>query len=170
MFNSAEHEKVLTVGIFYSYDQVKFHAHLSWAWKKFYNLGAWSNIVSTSGYEDRRPMLAFSVIITITIIIIIIIIIIIVVVVVVVVVTIIIIIIIIVVVVVLVVVFIIITNAVFSTVKHSPETRKCSNKAMTHFHVIVIKADSEIMPLPKGTGVLKLHSRGKYYSKLRKHE
>ena len=26
---------------FYFYDQVKFQAQLSWAWKKFYNLGAW---------------------------------------------------------------------------------------------------------------------------------
>ena len=23
------------------YEQLKFHAHLSWAWKEFYNLGAW---------------------------------------------------------------------------------------------------------------------------------
>ena len=27
---------------FYTYEYLKFHAHLSWAWKKFYNLGAWS--------------------------------------------------------------------------------------------------------------------------------
>ena len=33
MLNSAEHA-VLIVGIFYFYDQVKFHAQLSWAWKK----------------------------------------------------------------------------------------------------------------------------------------
>ena len=24
------------------YEQLKFCAHLSWAWQKFYNLGAWS--------------------------------------------------------------------------------------------------------------------------------
>ena len=28
------------VGIFYIYEQDKFHAQLSWAWKKFYNLGS----------------------------------------------------------------------------------------------------------------------------------
>ena len=26
------------------YEQLKFRAHLSWAWKKFYNLGAWSEL------------------------------------------------------------------------------------------------------------------------------
>ena len=26
--------------IFYTYEHLKFHAQLSWAWKKFYNLGA----------------------------------------------------------------------------------------------------------------------------------
>ena len=25
---------------FYTYEHLKFHAQLSWAWKKFYNLGA----------------------------------------------------------------------------------------------------------------------------------
>ena len=33
-------KKVLNFWYFYFYDQVKFHAQLSWAWKKFYNLGA----------------------------------------------------------------------------------------------------------------------------------
>ena len=28
-------------GSFSIYEQLKFHAQLSWAWKKFYNLGAW---------------------------------------------------------------------------------------------------------------------------------
>ena len=29
----------------YSYEQLEFHAQLSWAWKKFYNLGArWEEI------------------------------------------------------------------------------------------------------------------------------
>ena len=32
---------------FYTYEHLKFHAKLSWARKKFYNLGAWSK-VSTS--------------------------------------------------------------------------------------------------------------------------
>ena len=39
MLNSAEHEKCFNYLYFYFYDQVKFHAQLSWAWKKFYNLG-----------------------------------------------------------------------------------------------------------------------------------
>ena len=26
------------------YEQDKFHAQLSWAWRKFYNLGIWKNI------------------------------------------------------------------------------------------------------------------------------
>ena len=26
------------------YEQEKFHAQLSWAWKKFYNLGAWLDV------------------------------------------------------------------------------------------------------------------------------
>ena len=30
------------VGILVFYEQLKFRAHLSWAWKKFYNLGAWT--------------------------------------------------------------------------------------------------------------------------------
>ena len=35
-----EHEKSFKFLVFLFYDQVKFHAQLSWAWKKFYNLGA----------------------------------------------------------------------------------------------------------------------------------
>ena len=31
----------LLVGIFSFYEQLKFPAQLIWAWKKFYNLGAW---------------------------------------------------------------------------------------------------------------------------------
>ena len=31
-----------TVSIFIFISREKFHAQLSWAWKKFYNLGAWS--------------------------------------------------------------------------------------------------------------------------------
>ena len=41
MLSWVEHEKSLNCWYFYFYDQVKFHAQLSWAWKKFYNLGAW---------------------------------------------------------------------------------------------------------------------------------
>ena len=41
------------------YEQEKFHAQLSWAWKKFYNLGPWSCLSLkeneyTSG-EASRP-------------------------------------------------------------------------------------------------------------------
>ena len=49
-------KKVLNVLYFLKYDQVKFHALLSWAWKKFYNLGAWtvssSTKPSTSGLDN----------------------------------------------------------------------------------------------------------------------
>ena len=38
-------KKVLFFWYFYLYDQVKFHAELSWAWKKFYNFGAWINYI-----------------------------------------------------------------------------------------------------------------------------
>ena len=31
---------------FYTYENLKFHAQLSWAWKKFYNLGAWASAQS----------------------------------------------------------------------------------------------------------------------------
>ena len=30
------------VGLFTIYEQEKFYAQLSWAWKKFYNLGPWN--------------------------------------------------------------------------------------------------------------------------------
>ena len=43
MANSVDPDEtvsVLIVGIFIFHDQVKFHAQLSWAWEKFYNLGA----------------------------------------------------------------------------------------------------------------------------------
>ena len=29
------------------YEQLKFHAQLSWAWKQFYNLGTWSRLIQT---------------------------------------------------------------------------------------------------------------------------
>ena len=31
------------MAFFYTYEHLKYHAQLSWAWKKFYNLGAWSS-------------------------------------------------------------------------------------------------------------------------------
>ena len=37
----SEPEKCLISWYFYSYEHLKFHAQLSWEWKKFYNLGAW---------------------------------------------------------------------------------------------------------------------------------
>ena len=52
MLNLAEHELSMLIWVahersfeklsyFKIYKQNKFHAHLSWAWKKGYNLGAW---------------------------------------------------------------------------------------------------------------------------------
>ena len=35
------------------YEQLKFRAQLSWAWKKFYNLGAWT-IGKT--FVDQKPL------------------------------------------------------------------------------------------------------------------
>ena len=35
-------KKILNFWNFYFYDKVKFHAQLSWVWRKFYNLGAWA--------------------------------------------------------------------------------------------------------------------------------
>ena len=44
MLNSAElSRKKKFCQYFKIYKQNKFHAQLSWAWKKFYNLGAWSH-------------------------------------------------------------------------------------------------------------------------------
>ena len=31
-------------GYFSNYEQLEIHAQLSWAWKKFYNLRAWSTV------------------------------------------------------------------------------------------------------------------------------
>ena len=49
LLNIAEHENLYANKYenanfcwhFHIYSQRKFHAQLSWAWKKFYNLGAW---------------------------------------------------------------------------------------------------------------------------------
>ena len=38
-FNNCSHFNI--------YEQEKFHAQLSWAWKKFYDLGAWSDLTLT---------------------------------------------------------------------------------------------------------------------------
>ena len=35
----SEPNKSRTAWYFYTYEHLKFHAQLSWAWKKFYNLG-----------------------------------------------------------------------------------------------------------------------------------
>ena len=53
MLNSAElsMKKVLNFWNFYFYDQVTFHAQVSWAWKKFYNLGVWK--IYSSHFEMR---------------------------------------------------------------------------------------------------------------------
>ena len=37
----AEPKKSRISWYFYTYEHLKFHAQLSWAQKKFYNLGAW---------------------------------------------------------------------------------------------------------------------------------
>ena len=42
MLSWVEHEKSFNCWYYYFYDQVKFHAQLSWAWKRFYNLGTGS--------------------------------------------------------------------------------------------------------------------------------
>ena len=49
MLSWVEHEKSFNYWYFYFYDQVKFHAQLSWAWKKFYNLGAVSHLLYCNG-------------------------------------------------------------------------------------------------------------------------
>ena len=40
----SESEKSWISWYFYTYYHLKFHAQLSWAWKKFYNLGPWLNV------------------------------------------------------------------------------------------------------------------------------
>ena len=38
---------------FYNYEHLKFHAQVSWAWKKFYYLGPWMtfNVAEMNEYE-----------------------------------------------------------------------------------------------------------------------
>ena len=49
---------------FYPYEHLKFHAQLSWAWKKFYNLGAsaFFNMPQTSSHRigRRSPEILFA--------------------------------------------------------------------------------------------------------------
>ena len=40
---------------FYTYERLEFHAQLSWAWKKFYNLGAKSHYNNISGFWGGLP-------------------------------------------------------------------------------------------------------------------
>ena len=44
----SEPEKSWISLYFYTYEHLKFHAQLSWAWNKFYNLGPWK-------FYDKRP-------------------------------------------------------------------------------------------------------------------
>ena len=39
---------------FYTYEHLKFHAQLSWAWKKFYNLGTWFLLAVLSPHLRNR--------------------------------------------------------------------------------------------------------------------
>ena len=48
----SESEKSWISWYFYTYEHLKFHAHLSWAWKKFYNLGPWSFAWRTCHFVD----------------------------------------------------------------------------------------------------------------------
>ena len=42
ILGTSEPKKMPNFLIFYTYGHLKFHAQLSWAWKNFYNLRAWS--------------------------------------------------------------------------------------------------------------------------------
>ena len=45
--------------LFYTYEHLKFHAELSWAWKMFYNLGAGFTVPSTErSYRDGTLVLS----------------------------------------------------------------------------------------------------------------
>ena len=49
----SEPEKCCISWYFHTYKHFKFHAQLSWVWKKFYNIGAWTHSkcnLSASGY------------------------------------------------------------------------------------------------------------------------
>ena len=41
LLHLSEPEKSWISWYFYTYEHLKFHAQLSWVWKKFYNLGPW---------------------------------------------------------------------------------------------------------------------------------
>ena len=43
---------------FYTYEHLKFHAQLSWAWKKFYNLGPWSVLQIRRGNRDNLGIIS----------------------------------------------------------------------------------------------------------------
>ena len=49
----SESEKSWISWYFYTYEHVKFHAQLSWAWKKFYNLGPWFKSIFKHGYGNN---------------------------------------------------------------------------------------------------------------------
>ena len=45
---------------FYTYEHLKFHAQLSWAWKKFYNLGAWFAVVGLWCFHLKSKTVGWS--------------------------------------------------------------------------------------------------------------
>ena len=57
IFLALKHSKVVFIPLINvkmpTIEQDKFHAQLSWAWKKFYNLGAW-HTVHTSSQTDNE--------------------------------------------------------------------------------------------------------------------
>ena len=42
----------------YTYEPLKFHAQLSWAWKKFYNLRAWLDTIISHSNKSRENQTA----------------------------------------------------------------------------------------------------------------
>ena len=54
ILNLPEPEKGWISWYFHTYEHLKFHAQLSWAWKKFYNLEAWvSHIFTVSNISTK---------------------------------------------------------------------------------------------------------------------
>ena len=47
----------VSCGHFNIYEQGKFRAQLSWVWKKFYNLGAWSfDVVAWDPFDEQYKL------------------------------------------------------------------------------------------------------------------
>ena len=56
----SEPEKAELSWYFYTYEYLKFHAQLSWARKKFYNLGARFSLTLGERYQNVFKLLYFS--------------------------------------------------------------------------------------------------------------